>query len=276
MRFTKVLMITGLLFWVSTLQASQDGEKLFETKCMSCHTKMRPSDTSKLIAPPIMGALRHVKDRYPMQKEAVDFIVSYVLNPQRDKALCMPQNIDKFGLMPSQKGNVSKEELETIAKWLYKNFPPSNFKPSMMHKQGKSYTKQKSKSCTNPSKQSKNKMKQNNKKISPFLISKGLPHLTKLVKMHWNDLNLSDKQKSRLLVVRKDTVSGVRSIAPKVMKIEKKIKQMILNGENPEGIYPYIDKLSKLKADATKVHARCIYNTKKILSNQQLKYLLQK
>jgi hypothetical protein len=40
----------------------------------------------------------------------------------------MPQKIEKFGLMPSQKETASKEELEIISGWLYDNFPPANFR----------------------------------------------------------------------------------------------------------------------------------------------------
>ncbi len=40
----------------------------------------------------------------------------------------MPQKIQRFGLMPSQKGNVTKEELEKITEWMYENFPPAGFK----------------------------------------------------------------------------------------------------------------------------------------------------
>ncbi len=29
--------------------------------------------------------------------------------------------------MPSKKGNVSKKELQTIAAWMYDNFPPKGF-----------------------------------------------------------------------------------------------------------------------------------------------------
>jgi len=66
--------------------------------------------------------------KYPTKEEAVAFMVDYVLAPSRAKALCMPQKIQRFGLMPSQKGNVTKVELEAISGWLYDNFPPAGFK----------------------------------------------------------------------------------------------------------------------------------------------------
>jgi cytochrome c len=74
-----------------------------------------------------MGVMRHVKMRYNTKEDAVKFISEYALNPQESKAVCMPQKIKRFGLMPSQKENVSKEELQTIATWMYDNFPPKGF-----------------------------------------------------------------------------------------------------------------------------------------------------
>jgi cytochrome c5 len=48
----------------------------------------------------------------------------------------MPQKIARFGLMPSQKGNISDEELKAVASWMYDNYPPANFQGrGMMRKQ---------------------------------------------------------------------------------------------------------------------------------------------
>ncbi len=83
---------------------------------------------SSLTAPPLMGVMRHVKMKYPAKEEAISFMVDYVLQPDRSKAVCMPQKIQRFGLMPSQKGNVTNTELETITAWMYDNFPPAGFR----------------------------------------------------------------------------------------------------------------------------------------------------
>lgn len=83
--------------------ALDDAETLFDTKCAACHIKTRPSDISKLVAPPLMGVMRHLKMAYPQKDEAVKFIVDYALDPKKEKAVCMPQKIQLFGLMPSQK-----------------------------------------------------------------------------------------------------------------------------------------------------------------------------
>ena len=123
MKFKTILFTLGAA-WLFTpsVYAETSGEALFEAKCASCHVKTRPSDISTLVAPPMMGVMRHVKMTYKTKSEVVTFITEYALNPQESKAVCMPEKLKRFGLMPSQKGNVTKEELTTIAVWAYDNF----------------------------------------------------------------------------------------------------------------------------------------------------------
>jgi len=123
MKFRTVLLIFGATFlFTPSVYAQTSAEALFEAKCASCHVKTRPSDISTLVAPPIMGVARHVKMTYKTKEEAVKFITEYALDPQESKAVCMPDKLKRFGLMPSQKGQVTKEELTTIAGWIYDNF----------------------------------------------------------------------------------------------------------------------------------------------------------
>ncbi len=123
MKFKTTLFTLGAaLLFTPSVYAETSGEALFEAKCASCHVKMRPSDISTLVAPPIMGVMRHVKMTYKTKGEVVTFITEYALNPQESKAVCMPDKLKRLGLMPSQKGNVTKEELTTIAAWAYDNF----------------------------------------------------------------------------------------------------------------------------------------------------------
>jgi len=127
MTLHKKIFTLGVILLLTNIIHAQDGASLFDAKCSACHVTTRPSDKSTLDAPPAMGVMRHVKMKYSTKDEAVKFISEYALNPQKSKAVCMPQKIKRFGLMPSQKGNVSKEELQTIAGWMYENFPPKGF-----------------------------------------------------------------------------------------------------------------------------------------------------
>jgi Ca2+-binding EF-hand superfamily protein len=65
---------------------------------------------------------------YPNKKDAVAFVVDYVQNPSKAKAICMPQKLKRFGVMPSQKGNITPAELEKVAGWMFDNYPTANFR----------------------------------------------------------------------------------------------------------------------------------------------------
>ena len=105
-----------------------DGKALFEQKCAFCHitTKPTPQQRSQMAAPPAPGVMFHVKEKYPNKSDAVAFIVDYAHNPSKEKALC--PSIKRFGIMPSLKGAVTKEELKAIASYMFDTFPPAGYK----------------------------------------------------------------------------------------------------------------------------------------------------
>ena len=109
-----------------------DGKALFEQKCAVCHIdhKPTPQERDKMVAPPAMGVMFHVKEKYPDKAPAMAFMSDYVLHPDKAKALC--PSVRRFGLMPSQEGAVSKEELQAITSYMFDTFPPKGFK----HPQG--------------------------------------------------------------------------------------------------------------------------------------------
>jgi cytochrome c len=112
-----------ILITLSTsLLADISAQKLFDTKCSMCHLKTRPADKSKVIAPAMPGVMRHIKMNFDNKKDAVTFIKDYVYNPSKEKALCMPQKLKRFGVMPSQKANITEDELDSVANWVYNNF----------------------------------------------------------------------------------------------------------------------------------------------------------
>ena len=130
---TKILSAVVISFLVTFAQAD-DVEKLFDTKCAICHIKTKPEDMSKVIAPTIMGVMKHIKMEFPQKDKAVEFMVDYLLNPTKEKAICLPEKIAKFGLMPSQKGLTSKEDLIKISNWVFDNYPPKDFRGFGNHK----------------------------------------------------------------------------------------------------------------------------------------------
>jgi len=119
----------------TTEGSTSSGEQLFTQKCASCHTLTHPQDMSKVIAPALNGVMRHLKMNFSDKSKAVAFIQDYVINPDASKAICMPQKIKRFGLMPSMKGVVTPEELAVIASWMFDNYPQKGFR-GMGHGKG--------------------------------------------------------------------------------------------------------------------------------------------
>ena len=129
MKLKNTILTLGSLVALSYFaNAADTGEVLFDTKCAACHSKTRPTDMSNVVAPALMGVMRHVKMTYPNKEDAVKFMVDYIIEPSKEKAICMPQKLERFGLMPSQKGNVTEAELTKITAWMFDNFPPEGFR----------------------------------------------------------------------------------------------------------------------------------------------------
>jgi len=108
-------------------------------------------------------------------------------------------------------------------------------------------------------------------KPKPFLIQGKLPHLTMMVKMMWDDqdLALTPTQKQKLLKIRKETISGVQKLKKKIMQLESKIVTASNQGANPASLKKDVYKLANMRAQATMLHLKCIYNTRKILTEEQ-------
>jgi Spy/CpxP family protein refolding chaperone len=115
----------------------------------------------------------------------------------------------------------------------------------------------------------------NAQKSKPFLIQGKLPHLTMMVKMMWDDadLALTKAQKQKLLKIRKETISGAQKLNKEIMALESKIVQASNQGANPASLKKDVFKLANLRAQATMLHLKCIYNTRKVLTQDQLDIL---
>ncbi len=104
---------------------ANEGERLFDAKCAVCHIKTRPTQEMKetLVAPPINGVMRNIKTAFQDDREsAIAFIRDYTLAPNKESAKCKSMAVERFGIMPSQKDNVTPKELELIGSYLYDNF----------------------------------------------------------------------------------------------------------------------------------------------------------
>jgi len=113
---------------------------------------------------------------------------------------------------------------------------------------------------------------------SPFLIKHGLPHMTKMIMKNWDDkkLALTDAQKEKLLLVRKETMGAVMKLKPEVIALKKEVVLASKAGTKVTELRAKVVKLAALQSEATLVHLTCLDKTKSILSTEQYTYLLEK
>ena len=119
-----------------------DGEALLEAKCSMCHNlDIPPQSYENEKAPSMMAVTFHLKDfiksTNPSEHEGkiVAFIQDFVIYPTKEKSFCDKASLESYGLMPSQKGNVNEDELEAIARYMYKTYDNQKLLKIMAEKQ---------------------------------------------------------------------------------------------------------------------------------------------
>lgn len=134
----KLLLITSIIFLFTACDENKlplklDGKKLLEKKCASCHDlNMPPVVSDDELAPPMMAVAFHVhnfvkpNDESQRISKAVEFVVDYVHHPSFEKSFCDKDSLKRYGLMPSQKNNLSKDEAKVIAKYMFMHFTQAN------------------------------------------------------------------------------------------------------------------------------------------------------
>ena len=135
--FTKLFLPLALLLFTAcgeqSTTAKLDGKKLLEQKCSQCHNLDLPPKTfENEIAPPMMAVAFHivsftkVNDESQRVPKAIEFVKDYVVNPAASKSYCDKKSLESYGVMPSQKGKVTQDELQAIATYMFKHFTQEN------------------------------------------------------------------------------------------------------------------------------------------------------
>jgi len=259
MKITKSLFIATALLSLAHATAPS-GEELVKKNCASCHSLgvPTPEQIQSFKAPAMEAVMFHVKSAQNNDpKKIKEFIVEYTQNPQIKKSVCESNKVVKFGVMPSLKGKVSPEDLATISDYLITTYPTKKFVKfiSQMQTDGK----------------------MNALKNSPFLMNQDeLPHLTKMLLESWEKgtLNLTDEQKKKLLVVRKETMSGVKRVKKALKELEQEVIELSYEGEELSKVKVKVDEIAKLKAEATMIQLKCLKDSIEILDEKQLELLL--
>ena len=135
------LYIAVIFTACSKNEVHYDGAALLKNKCASCHNLDMPPKTYKdEKAPPMMAVAFHVKDfmkvNSPSDKRPkfIDFFKDYVINPSVEKSFCDKKSLKDYGLMPSQKGNVSVDEVGAIAEYVFDYYDQKKFLEKMKAK----------------------------------------------------------------------------------------------------------------------------------------------
>lgn len=114
------------------------GEKIFENKCMECHEKSMPipllmknfieenNKTLKLKAPTgneisfrLKQQIGNKEDLEFHLHQTNDFLKDYLYNPDLSKTICLQGVIRHFKVMPSMKGKITEREIEDVNYFLY-------------------------------------------------------------------------------------------------------------------------------------------------------------
>ncbi|WP_456451560.1 thioredoxin family protein [Hydrogenimonas sp.] len=135
-------------WWLSLLLPltlfALDGRSVYEKKCAGCHKLYVPAEELManflehnntllhLEAPTVNQLAYRLKqqigdpkgDKDVQLMEVAAFVHEYVLAPDRQKSVCMPEVMVHFETMPSLKGKITDEELEAVAEWIYWYTPP--------------------------------------------------------------------------------------------------------------------------------------------------------
>ena len=120
----KKLITAAILILSSPLSYANDGETIYKNICSQCHVMQmgwQIKDKTTLKAPPFPGVTNAVRRAYNNEAQFVEFVSNYIQNPTKIRARTKDMAIDRFGLMPNIGAKMSKEERETIAKWMFNN-----------------------------------------------------------------------------------------------------------------------------------------------------------
>ncbi len=137
MKLMSTIVAMSVLSVVGFAKEPRSPEVIFQKKCAMCHTVGKPKNKlmkKRMVAPPIDVAMKGVVvtidavegpfEGKELKEESIAFLKDYLFYPEREKTNCEDIVVDKFGMMPSLKGFISKEELDIVVPWVYDKFRP--------------------------------------------------------------------------------------------------------------------------------------------------------
>lgn len=120
----RAILVAAILIMISPFSLASDGEAIYKKICSACHVMQMGweiKDKSTLKAPPFPGVTGMVRRTYNNEAQFVEFVSNYIKNPTRIRSRTKDKVFDRFGLMPNIGATMSKEDRETVAKWMFNN-----------------------------------------------------------------------------------------------------------------------------------------------------------
>lgn len=114
-----IILSVGSLMLSMGAIASDGAKELYINKCATCHTLSFPENKADMIAPPTPGVMFHMRERFDNDEKILAYMRNFVMNPTTKTSL--KKETKRFGLMPSQKGLITREELDIVTKWMVDN-----------------------------------------------------------------------------------------------------------------------------------------------------------
>jgi len=135
----KIIILLSVAFMTSTVAFAEyeqsgdiNGHEVFIKHCKMCHIEMiavteAMKRSKTLQAPPMVEVSTRLKEMILLKEEDEDvkreliltFMRDYIMNPNMDKSMCHLGALDRFDLMPSQKGIITDEEVQAVTEWIY-------------------------------------------------------------------------------------------------------------------------------------------------------------
>jgi len=133
-------MLIGIaIIGLGSFLYADDGEEVYQKKCASCHEAYIPmpklmknfvEQKNKLLnlkAPTLNQLSYRLKQQIGDPKgdeeihrmEVGAFMSDYLKNPDKQKSVCLRDVIQYFDTMPSMKGQISEEEIESVSEYIY-------------------------------------------------------------------------------------------------------------------------------------------------------------
>lgn len=117
-----------------------DGYEVYKKNCMECHVELMSAAKAmktlgKLKAPPMVEVSNRLKENIIIKDDDDDvhrylmvlFIKDYIQNPNLQNTMCHPGAVERFGVMPSQKGKLNEDEKQAVAEWIYDRYEGVKF-----------------------------------------------------------------------------------------------------------------------------------------------------